>query len=197
MVKMYKSLETQWRTGLIIRDGHSDAKALIKVDEEEKKIFIYVNGQEKKDYFASILYSFREINDSFEKMTYKELVPMPDDQKITVTYQHLLYLNREGDELYAPDGAKRKYKVNDLLGHITYFNEPPEMTLKRIEKIINKIDKNNPESIEEAKSKILMLKPNVMGLGIDINKLIKQIEEKGIKNFFIKLKEKLFKSKDN
>ncbi len=178
MVKMYKSLETQWRTGLIIKDGHSDAKALIKVDEEEKRIFIYVNGQEKKDYFASILYGFREINDSFEKMTYKELVPMPDDQEITVSYDHLLYLNREGDELYAPDGAKRKYKVNDLLGHITYFNEPLEMILKRIEKIINKIDKNNPESIKEAKSKILMLKPNVFGCGVDLNEAIAQIPGK-------------------
>ena len=178
MVKMYKSLETQWRTGLIIRDRHSDAKALIKVDEEEKKIFIYVNGQEKKDYFASILYSFREINDSFEKMTYKELVPMPDDQEITVTYQHLLRLYENGQDTYWPDGADKEYKVNDLLGHIIYFNEPRKIILKKIEEIKNKIDKNNPESIKEAKNKILTFKPSFMGLGLDIGEILNRIIQK-------------------
>lgn len=192
MVKVHKSLDIQWRTGLLMMDDHTDARALIIVNEDEKMIDISVNGEEKRDYFTAILYILREINDSFEKLEYRELVPMPDNSKITVSYEHLLYL-AQNTITYIPDGARKEYKVSDLLGLITDYNEPIEKILKKVEKINDKIDKNNPKSIKDAKNKIVMLKPNFKGMGADFNELLEQIGNKGRFGKFTKF----FKSKEN
>jgi len=193
MISMYKSLREKWRTGFLTEDKHSDAASLVTVDEEQKIIYIYVNGEGKRDYFAAILYILRDINDSFEKLEYKELVPMPDNPKVTVSYEHLLYLAQKGTNTYEPDGARKEYKVSDLLGLITYYNEPIEKILEIMEEINNKIDKSNPKSIKEAINRIVMLKPNFFGLGIDFNEILNLIGKKEFNNFIKKIKDKVIK----
>jgi hypothetical protein len=83
------------------------------------------NGDQKRNYLEVLRHTFREINQSFEKLEAVEKVPMPDNPKITVSYQHLNRLERMGEEYYAPDGSEKKYYIRQLLGIIdeNMFNQ--------------------------------------------------------------------------
>jgi small GTP-binding protein len=118
IVNMHKDIKAdlRWRTGVVIEDKDFDSTAVIKADDEAKRIYIYVNGGQRRDYFAAILKILRRINQSFEKLKTKELIPMPDDPDITVNYKHLIRLEQEGLEYYLPGESEKKYKVKDLLG---------------------------------------------------------------------------------
>ncbi len=120
MVKMHEDIkgELNWRTGVILENKSFSSTAVVKSDNEEKRIYIYVQGEQKRDYFAAILHTFRTINDSFEKLEAVEKVPMPDEPHITASYDHLLLLERRGIDQFIPDGSEREYNVKQLLGAI-------------------------------------------------------------------------------
>ena len=144
-VKMHKDIKMQWRTGIVLGDKNYNCSALIKADKNAKKIYIYVNGEQKQDYFSVILYLFREINTSFEKVKIKELVPMMDNSEITVSYEHLIRLNKNGIEKYMPDGSDNEYNVNDLLGNI-YQKKNEEQQIQTSEQILTKLEKLEGET---------------------------------------------------
>ncbi|MCK4761628.1 MAG: hypothetical protein KAW12_05465 [Candidatus Aminicenantes bacterium] len=74
---------------------------------------------QRRDYFAALLVTLRRINNSFEKLKTKELVPMPGDPEITAPYKQLIRFEREGLEYYFADDSEKKYSVKGLLGAIT------------------------------------------------------------------------------
>jgi hypothetical protein len=117
---MHKDVKNnlQWRTGVVLEDNDFESTAVIKADNEAKRIYIYVNGVQKRDYFAAILSTLRRINRSFEKLKTTELIPMPDNPDIIVSYKHLIRLEEEGIEFYLPGESEKKYRVKDLLGSI-------------------------------------------------------------------------------
>jgi hypothetical protein len=107
-----------WRTGVVLENKGFNAAAVIKADHREKLIHIYVDGNQKRDYFAVLLNTFREINRSFEQIDAKECVPLPDNPGISVGYLHLVRLEKMGDMEFLPDGAEKKYNVKELLDGI-------------------------------------------------------------------------------
>ena len=120
IVKMHKDIKDnlRWKTGVVLEDVTFNSKAVVKADEADKKIYIFVNGKQKRDYFSVILYKFREINNSFKKMKATEKVPLPDKPEITVSYEHLIRLERKGVKMYFPDGSENEYDVKELLGTV-------------------------------------------------------------------------------
>ncbi len=120
MVKMHKDIkgELHWRTGVVLENKSFGSTAAVKSDNEEKRIYIYVQGEQKRDYFAAILHALRVINDSFEKLEAVEKVPMPDEPNITASYNHLILLEKRGIDQFIPDGSEREYNVKQLLGTI-------------------------------------------------------------------------------
>jgi GTPase SAR1 family protein len=84
IVKMHKDIasELRWRTGVVLEDKAFHSTAVIRADERDEKIYIYVDGEQKRDYFSAIRKTFRDINASFEKLEAKELVPLPDNDEI-------------------------------------------------------------------------------------------------------------------
>ncbi len=86
----------RWRSGVILEDPDLQTTALIKADYEDKQIRIYVNGQQKRDYFSIIWRCIRKLNDSFEKLDYKELIPIPGYPEVSVAYKELIGLERMG-----------------------------------------------------------------------------------------------------
>jgi hypothetical protein len=70
IVKRHQDIkkELRWRTGVVLEDKRLDTTALVKADEREKKIYIFVNGTQKRDYFAVLRKTFHDIHDSFEKL---------------------------------------------------------------------------------------------------------------------------------
>jgi GTPase SAR1 family protein len=120
MVKMHKDIkgELHWRTGVVLENKSFSSTALVKSDNEEKRIYIHVQGEQKRDYFAAILFTFREINTSFEKLEAVEKVPIPDEPNITASYKHLILLEKRGIDQFIPDGSEKEYNVKQLLGAI-------------------------------------------------------------------------------
>jgi hypothetical protein len=48
--------------------------AIIKADVRDKKTYICVNGEQKRDYFSATRKIFRDIHDRFEKLEVVELI---------------------------------------------------------------------------------------------------------------------------
>lgn len=169
----------RWRTGVVLEHKFFQSIAVIKADEEARRINIYVNGQQRQDYFITILFFFQTIHNSFEKLKVRGLIPMPDNPEITVTYQHLLWLDSNGKDAYSPDGAEREYKVRELLDLIQpdRTTEPELLEImRRIESKINDPGKPPDESsLLEQLNKMVELKPNVAGVGLNVNAMIEML----------------------
>ncbi len=140
IVKMHKEIkdDLRWRTGVVLEDATFNSTAVVKADENDKKIYIFVNGNQKKDYFSVILYNFRKINKDFEKMKAIEQVLLPDEPEITVSYKHLIRLERKGEKTYFPDGSENEYNVKELLGTVYVENKNEEEILGRVPDLLNK-----------------------------------------------------------
>jgi hypothetical protein len=145
IVKMHRDVKNMlcWRTGVVLTNDDFESSAVIKSDNEAKRIYIYVMGARKRDYFAVIRHTLKTINDSFEKIEIKELIPLPDDHKITVSYKHLARLEKEGIEYYFPGELENNYRVQDLLGSITVKKSETMQTLSEIKLI--QIEKETPQ----------------------------------------------------
>jgi internalin A len=186
LVKIHKDIynNLEWRTGVIIEDKAFESKSLIRVDYETRKIYISVKGKQQRDYFSAILYTIRQINNSFAKMEVKEKIPLPDNQDVSVSYSHLIKLEKEGIKTYYPDGADKIYNVNNLLGTIKKEEGTEEEILLLLNKI--KTDLDNKETLVEKANQIIQLQPNFMGFGLNVNALIDKIMKKDQKNKILK-----------
>ncbi|MCP4153157.1 MAG: hypothetical protein GY757_35835, partial [bacterium] len=102
------------------------ATAVVKADEEAKKIYVYVSGRQRHHYFAVIRHTLRDINRSFEKLKVSERVPTPGNPAVTVDYLHLLRLKEMNEINYIPEGSDRIYKIDDLLQE---FKETEQSTI--------------------------------------------------------------------
>ena len=172
IVKMHKDIKGQlrWRTGVVLEDKAFNSTTVIKADERDKRIYIYVNGALRRDYFSVIRHAFLSINNSFEKLQFVEKVPMPDEPLVTVSYQHLTRLEKMGVEKYIPDGSENEYKVKDLLGTIYVEKKTEEEILRLLGKIKTQAD--DKESLAKKANEIVQLQPNFFGLGVNFNKII-------------------------
>ena len=120
IVKMHKDIkdELRWRTGVILEDSELHTIAVIKADNREKKISVAVQGEQKRDYFAIIRRTLRDINKSFEKLKCVELVPLPDNPDMTVAYRNLIGHERMGEEFITIGDLEKRYSVAQLLDGI-------------------------------------------------------------------------------
>jgi small GTP-binding protein len=120
IVKMHKDIasELRWRTGVVLEDKAFHSTAVIKADEQDEKIYIYVNGEQKRDYFSAIRKTFRDIKDSFEKLEPKEMVPLPDNDEITIKYESLIGYEQMGKDDYTVGELRKTYSVKKLLNGV-------------------------------------------------------------------------------
>ncbi|MCI0470475.1 MAG: hypothetical protein L0Y73_02330, partial [Candidatus Aminicenantes bacterium] len=133
MVRLHKDIKegTQWRTGVVLHEQAFHAAAVVKADEEKRCIYIYVSGEQKRDYFATIRKTIRDINASFEKLKTTELVPLPDNPDITVEYEELTGHEKMGSTEIIIGKIEKRYPVALLLDGI----EKPEERKIESEKI--------------------------------------------------------------
>jgi small GTP-binding protein len=131
MVRMHNDIkgELRWRTGVVLQNKKFHATALVTVDHEEKKFYIFVTGEQKRDYFSVIRHTVQDINDSFEKLEVAEKVPLPGSGKITIDYEELTGLEQMGTKEFDVGKMKKRYSVAQLLDGI---EKPEERMLKQI-----------------------------------------------------------------
>lgn len=163
--------DLRWRTGVVLHRPEFDATAVVRADPAAKIISIYVLGHQSRDYLTVLRSAFLEINESYRKLKCQERIPLPDLPETTVSYDHLLRLEREGIiELY-PEGSRHTYNIRNLLG--TVWVEPkrsPGEFIQILKQVLQ--DSDSRQSVADKAKNILMLQPNFMGIGIDINKIL-------------------------
>jgi len=171
IVKMHRDIKNryQWRTGVVLADETFQSTAVVISDDEAKTIYIYVQGTQKRDYFAIILKNLRDIHRSFEKLEVVEKVPMPDESNVSTSYEHLLTLENMGISEFVPDGSKKKYNVKELLGTVYTEKNTEAEILQILKKLQDKFD--TEETLLKKADDFFMFQPNIMGIGVNVNKL--------------------------
>ncbi|HLP45809.1 MAG TPA: hypothetical protein VK469_07685, partial [Candidatus Kapabacteria bacterium] len=178
----------QWRTGVVLEDQAYHAEAVIKCDERERRISIYVNGGQKRDYFSIIRKTLRDINGSFKQLTTTERVPLPDNPGTTVEYEELIGHELEGQSEILIGKLRKKYSVAALLDGIANVEDRK----KEYEKIpreggdlyLQVIQQNRQEQIATQNQSVKQ-ETNIQ-IAIDI-----KVDLPALKTDFFKLKEEL------
>jgi len=193
IVKMNRDIRDnlRWRTGVVLEDENFNSSVVVRADNEANRISIYVNGEQRRDYFAIVLQKFREINNSFEKLKATEKIPLPDKPEVTVSYKHLIKLEMRGIEMQMFDGSDYEYRVSDLLGtvinrrskkalleeilQITTMNRSSEKEILKILRTLQEIDtmSDTDETLLEKVNNVFSLQPTVLGVGMNVNEIAK------------------------
>ncbi len=108
----------QWRTGVVLQEPYYHTTALIKADRRDQKITVWVTGERKREYFTIIRNTICEINDSFQKLTVSELVPLPDYPNELVDYQELIGYEEMGKSDYTSGKLRKEFAIKQLLDGI-------------------------------------------------------------------------------
>lgn len=179
IVKMHRDISSQtvWRSGVLLEDKSSfNARALVRADNEDKKIYLYVNGKDRRGYLSILRYYLNEIHSGFEKLEYQERVPLPDNPKISIGYEDLLLRIEDGEKSFRPEGAKKKYDLLELYGTINAATTA-EAYLAELKTILLKVeaDIQSKEDLAEQVNKIIRLKPKFFGFEIDVNEAVERL----------------------
>lgn len=167
----------RWRTGLVTYDGNLKSTALIKADYEKQEISITVLGENRRDYLSILLFIVGKINNSFKGVRVKTNIPIDEEQNISVSYDHLLLLESKGIKTYIPDGLDYEIDVKKVLGTVQGTRNFEEEVFSILDKLSSTTD--DPESIAEKANEIIQLKPNLFGVGLNINALVKKYINSG------------------
>ncbi|MCI5143599.1 MAG: hypothetical protein D3909_18120, partial [Candidatus Electrothrix sp. ATG1] len=172
IVKRHQEIKDRlrWRTGVVLEHSQLEATAVVRADNEARRIHIAVTGKERKVYLALIWLSLREINTSFEGLRVSERVPMPDDPKRSVPYKTLLTYREKGLEQYIPEDSDQVYRVQELLDAVHPDNEQEGERMR----VAVQADKREGrlKALVRRVNEHAELKPNVAGMGVNLNALI-------------------------
>jgi len=88
---------------------------LVKVDREDRKIFINVTGDRRREFLAIIRSHFNHIHKTIPRLEAKEKISY---KNVVVDYEHLLNLEDLGIADFVPEGLRQKANVQVLLNGI-------------------------------------------------------------------------------
>jgi small GTP-binding protein len=102
IVKMHQNIHqhTYWHTGVVLR--YENNQALLKSDTEDKKIFIWIAGQEatRRHFLSIIRHTFHTLHEHLPKINAREKVPYKTE---ILDYKDLLTCEENGRKtLYLP-----------------------------------------------------------------------------------------------
>ncbi len=143
---------------------------------EARRVYINVNGGQKRDYFAVILAMLRRINQSFEKLETKELIPMPDEPKVTASYQQLIRYEKRGIDVFLPGDSDNEYSVTELLGTIRVKGATEDEVLQILRKL--KTSTDTIESLLKKAGDVISIKPSILGVSVDLKATVKKLFKK-------------------
>lgn len=162
-----------WRTGVILDNPKFKTQAKVIIDHEEKILKIFISGKNCREYFSVLHHTISDINSSFSNLVISERIPI--NSNISVSYYHLKNLEEMGEFNFIPEGLTTPINVSEILGTVTKSRKELIETeiLEALRNINKKID-DEGSLIKEA-NRILDLKPNIAGIGININAIIDKL----------------------
>jgi len=138
-------------------------------------------GTQKQDFLAVLLFLLRDIHSSFPRLKVDERLALPDNPEITVSYNDLLTRLQDGETEIRPEGANKKYNIQQLLGTV-YRSTPTEAEMMTFLRTLIE-SQNIPDEKtfwQKFKDSIELKIPFVVG-SIDIKKLVGTMFQKKYK----------------
>lgn len=88
--------KTVWRSGVVLKSGGNTA--LVKADTEDRKIYIWVSGDEntRRDFLSAIRMEFSAIHKTIARIEATDKVPHPDYTELVLDYDELIEFERQG-----------------------------------------------------------------------------------------------------
>ncbi|NOS87464.1 MAG: TIR domain-containing protein [Methylococcaceae bacterium] len=117
MVKLHDYIDGPhyWRSGMLLaKPLVFAARALVRWDKEERKIWVSVSGEERRRFLSFIRATLREIVGDFAKLAYEELVPIPECDGFE-DYDYLVTAEQAGEQEVFIKALKKRVKIADLL----------------------------------------------------------------------------------
>ena len=117
MVKLHDYIDGPhyWRSGMLLaKPLVFAARALVRWDKEERKIWVSVSGEERRRFLSFIRATLREIVEDFAKLAYEELVPIPECDGFE-DYDYLVTAEQAGEQEVFIKALKKRVKIADLL----------------------------------------------------------------------------------
>ena len=141
LVKLYpkKKGDAVWRTGIELFDEDTKSYALLRADKAEKRIYVYVNGERRVEFFQQIRSQIIDLNRLFPKMRYEQRIPLKSkilsDQ--SVDYEELINSMLDNLNEYYHAKTRELFNISELLAKI----EPQEKT-EQFKEFMNTINVN-------------------------------------------------------
>ncbi|MEN8907179.1 MAG: COR domain-containing protein, partial [Clostridiales bacterium] len=119
-----------WNTGVVLSDNENETEALVKLDEEEKIINIYIIGNFGRNLLTKLRDDLRDINSSLKSIN-DEVTESIVKDNYPIDYNTILANYKNGvPEFYVGNG--NQYSTMDLLGDI----QPSDYTDKELKREI-------------------------------------------------------------
>ncbi|MDB9465450.1 COR domain-containing protein [Dolichospermum circinale] len=119
IVRMHHEADkkTWWRSGIVLI--YNKNRALVKSDQEDRKIFIFISGNSstRKELLAIIRSQFDSIHQTIKGLDAKEKVPIPGHPHIFADYKNLL-VYAEKNSPYIPEGLTETFNAREVLNGI-------------------------------------------------------------------------------
>ncbi|MFM6488542.1 MAG: COR domain-containing protein [Dolichospermum sp.] len=108
--------KTWWRSGIVLKSDNN--RALVKSDQEDRKIFIFISGSDftRRDLLSMIRSQFDSIRQTIH-LEAKEKVPIPRHPGIFADYENLLAYAEENLD-FIPEGLTRTFNAREVLNGI-------------------------------------------------------------------------------
>jgi internalin A len=115
---IYSEASPRWRTGVILE--HEGCRAIVRADSRERRVEIHITGNDaqRRGLLAIIRGKLGEQHRDLKGLVVDERVPIPNEPGVTVSYEHLLMLEEEGEEWCRPEGTRQKVRVAELLNGV-------------------------------------------------------------------------------
>ncbi|MCP4219884.1 MAG: GTP-binding protein [bacterium] len=121
IVRLHKDIKNtlRWRTGVVLENAdYPNTTALVKADEKDGKITVWVSGDMKRDYFQVIRATLNGIHRTFDKLEVEQLIPLPGADHHMVDYEELMGYERAGRQEYFSGKLDRSFDVGQLLNGV-------------------------------------------------------------------------------
>lgn len=179
IVRLHKLIHENnyWKNGVLLRKG--DTNALLSIDRFKKSISISLSGTAKSDLLAIIRNEIEQIHISLNNPRVNEKIPCfcAECIKSDPYYFDIETVERARNRRVRSIECRKSFEsvsITTILGGIdgTIESKENEM-LDLIRELVDKYD--TKESLTQKLNASLELKPNFMGIGVNINGLIEKV----------------------
>ncbi|MCA9099304.1 MAG: AAA family ATPase, partial [Planctomycetaceae bacterium] len=123
-----------WLTGAVFHIGQN--RVLVRADLNRQRIVVQVADKPatRSSSMQVIHEDLEHIHSTIPSLSVKRKVPLPDEPKILVDYDHLLKLQELGIDRFLPEGANRQYELSQLLSgtRSTAENNPQTLYIRKL-----------------------------------------------------------------